>query len=176
MRDEVEEENQQLLRRWNNFRKAAEYVAAAFSEVPGVEKVALFGSAALPLFKERSRYPDLRWSGAVFWHECKDVDLAVWVSDLGCLKAMQRARGKAVGRLVKDLDIGVAHHQVDVFVIEPGTDRYLGRLCTYYDCPKGKPACLAVGCGKTLYLQQHDDFIFEVNALGPDRSTVLFKR
>ena len=41
----------------------------------------------------------------------------------------------------------VASHQLDVFLIEPGSDRYLGRLCSFSACPKGKRDCLVPGCG-----------------------------
>ena len=67
--------------------------------------------------------------------------MADWVSNTGCLRAMQKARSKALTLLLKKHGIGVAHHQVDVFIMEPGSDRYLGRLCTYSQCPRGKPDC-----------------------------------
>jgi hypothetical protein len=65
--------------------------------------------------------------------------------------------------------VGVAHHQVDVFLFEPGSDRYLGRLCTYAVCPKGKPECSTPGCGREPLLKQHDDFTFDPDALSEDR-------
>ena len=34
--------------------------------------------------------------------------------------------------------IGIASHQVDVFILEPCADRYLGRLCDFNACPRGK--------------------------------------
>ena len=40
------------------------------------------------------------------------------------------------------------YRQHNVFVLEPGTDRYLGRLCIFGDCPKGKRECLVPGCGE----------------------------
>ena len=42
----------------------------------------------------------------------------------------RKALGRAVNALFAESGIGVAHHQVDVFVLEPETYRYLGRL--YY--------------------------------------------
>ena len=50
----------------------------------------------------------------------------------------------------------VAAHQVDVFVLEPGTDRCLGRLCGFNACPKGKRERLVPGCGGTPFLRQHE--------------------
>jgi hypothetical protein len=43
--------------------------------------------------------------------------------------------------------ISVVGHQVDVFLFEPGSDRYLGRLCKFNQCPKGKRDCLVPGYG-----------------------------
>lgn len=37
---------------------------------------------------------------------------------------------------------------------------WLGRLCTFAVCPKGKRQCLVPGCGETKLLQQHEDFVF----------------
>ena len=68
-----------------------------------------------------------RRAGIEIWRECKDVDLAVWVSGLGRLKALQKARSQALNELPASQNIGVAHHQVDIFVLAPSTDRYLGR-------------------------------------------------
>lgn len=106
-------------------------------------------------------------------HECKDIDLAVWVSNTGCLRAMQKARSRALTLLLKKHGIGVAHHQVDAFIMEPGSDRYLGRLCTYSQCPRGKPECRVPGCGSTPLLRQHEDFELKTSALMPDRSNIL---
>ena len=34
---------------------------------------------------------------------------------------------------------GVAHHQVDGFLVDATTGNYLGRLCCFNQCPKHKP-------------------------------------
>jgi hypothetical protein len=102
------------------------------------------------------------------------VDLAVWVSDLGDLRALQKARARALNELFEDTGFGVAHHQVDVFLLEPGSDRYLGRLCHFGTCPKGKPECRVPGCGSALFLRQHEEFMFDARALEP--GVVLFDR
>lgn len=80
-------------------------------------------------------------------HWCKDVDLAVWITDLSVLPALRKANVQALSRLLKEREIGVAHHQVEVFVIEPDSNRYLGRLCRFNECPKDKPECAVKNCG-----------------------------
>jgi len=45
---EIAEENRLMRRRHKEFQIAAEYVAAAFADLPEVQKVVLFGSVALP--------------------------------------------------------------------------------------------------------------------------------
>ena len=142
---ETSPENQ-ARRRQKNFRTAAEYVARAMKEIPAVEKIELFGSVAKALPDETARSPGRRRAGARRLHQCKDVDLAVWVNDLDCLRALQIARSRAVNQLWEEREIGVAHHQVDVFVMDADSSRYLGRLCIYGQCPKGKPECQVVGC------------------------------
>jgi hypothetical protein len=175
-RDEIAEENRLLLNDQYRFRRAAEYVAEAFGRLPVVQKVVLFGSVAVPLKKEIPRFRKFRRAGVAVFHECKDVDLAVWVLDLSDLKSLQRARGQALNDLFAETEIGVAHHQVDVFLLEPGTDRYLGRLCCFGQCPKGKPDCLVPGCGTPLFLRQFEDFRLDSGVLHPSRTVVLFDR
>jgi hypothetical protein len=150
-----------MRRRHGQFRMAAEAVAEAMSLLPEVEKVALFGSVARPLEKEVPCFRRFRRARIEISHECKDVDLAVWVSGVGRLKALQKARSGALNDLLAERNIGVAHHQVDVFFLEPGTDRYLGRLCRFGQCPKGKDECRVPGCGATPLLRQHERFRFD---------------
>jgi hypothetical protein len=173
---EIAEQDERLRRRQREFRLAAEYVARAFAEFAEVQKVILFGSVAVPLKTEVPRFREYRRAGIAIAHECKDVDLAVWLTDLGNLRALGKARSRAVNQLMAETGLGVAHHQVDVFVMEPGTDRYLGRLCTFGECPKGKRECMVPGCGEKLFLQQHEKFTLRGDALGADRIVVLFER
>jgi hypothetical protein len=133
--------------------------------VAAVQKVVLFGSVA--------HWPADR----PVWREPHDVDLAVWLTSLGCLRELQLARSAAVHELLVEHNIGVAHHQVDVFIMEPGTDRYLGCLCIFRECPRrGRYECLEPGCGATPLLRQHEGFVLRADALSPDRSTVLLER
>jgi len=174
--EEIAEEERLLLRRQDELRAAADYVAAAFARLPVVERVVLIGSVARPLEREVPRFKKFRRAGVALPHECKDVDLAVWVSDTGDLTALQMARSHALNTLLDDAVIGVAHHQVDVFLLDPGSDRYLGRLCHFGRCPKGKPECRVPGCGSALFLRQHERFVFDPRSLDPARSTLLFDR
>ena len=170
---EIRDENQRAQKRQDDFRLAAQFVAQAFGQIAGVEKVMLFGSVACPLREEKLRYRKYRRAGIPMLHECKDIDLAVWLSDSDCLRALQKARSKALNKLWQEHRIGVAHHQVDVFIMEPGSDRYLGRLCTYNQCPKSNPECRVTDCGSTPLLRQHEDFKLNTSALMPEKSTVL---
>jgi hypothetical protein len=164
------------LRRQESFRAAADYVTSAFAQLPGVERVVLIGSVAQPLRREVPRFREFRRAKVELWHECKDVDRAVWVRDPSQLDRLRKALGRAVNTLFAETEIGVAHHQVDVFLLEPGTDRYLGRLCHFGTCPKGKPECQVPRCGGSPFLRQHHDFVFDSRSLDPARSVVLFDR
>jgi hypothetical protein len=175
---EIEEQNQAMLKRWQSFREAAKAVAAVLAKIPAVQKVMLFGSVAAPLGKEVPRFRRLRRKGVEVWHECKDVDLAVWVSDLTHLRELKRAAARALNEWqgANRDSPGVAHHQVDIFVIEPGTNRFRGNLCHYSECPKGKPACAVPGCGAQQFLQLYRDFQLDPNALYGPHNVVLFDR
>lgn len=172
----IAEQNRTLLRQRQEFRLAADAVTAAWRERPEVEAVALFGSVAVPPWKEVPRFRAYRRAGIALWHECKDLDLALWLSSTTGLGGLRKASTRALAELYQETGIGVASHQVDVFVLEPGTDGYLGRLCEFARCPKRKPKCLAPGCGAVAFLQQLDGFVFDPEALAPDRTVRLFDR
>lgn len=71
--------------------------------------------------------------------------MAVWLESLERLGALRRARDRALREAYEaGPGIGVVGNQVDVFLIEPGSDRSLGRHCTFNQCPKGKPDCLVI--------------------------------
>jgi hypothetical protein len=175
-RKQIAEEDRRMLDRQAQFRLAADAVTAALAGFPEVEKVALIGSVARPLWREVPQFAPFRRQGIRIWHECKDVDLAVWLDDLGSLQALNRARSLAVQRLYAEKRVGVAHHQADVFVVKAGSGDYLGRLCTFSQCPKGKRECLVPGCGRAPFLRQHADFTFWRDALDEDRIMRLYDR
>lgn len=172
---DIDNEDQYMLRRQEQFRMAAEAAAAVMGRLPEVEKVVLFGSVAKPLKREVPRFRKFRRARIELGHECKDVDLAVWVNSLDHLKALQKARSRALNELMADRNIGVAHHQVDVFLLEPGTNRYLGRLCCFGQCPKAKKDCRVKGCGRTPLLQQHENFVFDWPSVSPS-SVILYEK
>lgn len=171
---EIAEQDRYLKRRWEEFQITARYVAEAFSKVVFVEKVALFGSIAKPLPVEVPRFSKFRRWGVAISHECKDVDLAVWGNDLNSLKCLFNARNDGLNKLREETGLTPAHHQVDVFILEPGTDRYMGRLCCYNSCPKGKSECRVPNCGRLPFLRQHEEFVLDWNTVGENR--VLYER
>ena len=177
-RADIASQNEYLLKLQRDFRLAVEFVAAAMSEIGAVGKIVLFGSVARPLVKEVPRFSEYRRAGIAVWHECRDVDLAVWVSSPENLEAVRRAKIKGLKIAAESKNITVADHQVDIFILAPGTDSYLGRLCTFNKCPKGKGKikCMAPGCGRVPFLQQIPDFHFAPDGLDEDVSTVLFER
>jgi hypothetical protein len=160
---EIARENTAMLKRRESFRRVAELAAAGFGRLPFVRKVVLFGSVAAPPQKEVPRFRRLRRACAEIYHECKDVDLAVWADNLTQLRALKQAVSDATNLFNQkichqEMLPGVAHHQVDVFLFEPGTNRYHGRLCSFGQCPKGKPECAVPGCGAQPFLQLYQDF------------------
>ena len=144
---------------WRRFRTAAEWIARAFSTRPEVQKVALFGSIARPA-NPRHRY--------------HDVDLAVWLWDVRDLRGLSRVQSRTLQELFAATDRGVANHQVDMFLFQPGTNRYLGRLCSFSSCPKWKKECTVPACGDTPFLQQHRNFALRADALR--NAVVLLER
>lgn len=170
----IAEQNDLLLRRYRQFRCAADAVATAWQEHQDVAAVALIGSVAMAPWKEVPRFSPYRQKAIELWHECKDVDLALWLTDLSDLNGLRRAKDKALQLLLEEDGIGVASHQLDVFLVEPGTDRYLGRLCRFNRCPKAKQECLVPGCGEIKFLQQQADFRWRPETLAKDRVVRLF--
>jgi hypothetical protein len=154
------------------FRQAADALAG-FDEVVAVT---LFGSVANPLCKEVPRFATYRRAGIALWHECADVDIAVWLSRLDRLREMRRRVNRSLPIIFKETGRGAASHQIDTFVLEPGSERYLGRMCEFKACPADKAACLAPGCGATPFLRQHEGFEFHPEALDPAHSLGLFDR
>ena len=141
-----------------------------------VTKIVLMGSVASALKQEVPRFSKFRRAGQPVWHECKDVDLAVWLTDRTILNRLRKARSRALALLLEEHDIGVAHHQVEIFLFSPETNAYLGRLCTFNECPKAKPECRVKNCGTEKFLRQLEGFVFNPDALSPDKTIVLFER
>jgi hypothetical protein len=165
-----------LVARQQRFRLAADHVTVALACCEAVEAVALIGSAAHPLWREVPRFANYRRLRLPIAHECKDLDLAVWVSRLDTLDELRRARARAAGEIFTLTAGGVAVHEVDIFLLDPGTDRYLGRLCYFGNCPAEKRDCRAEGCGRERFLKQHDGFVFWPETIAGEPLLRLYDR
>ena len=171
----IDTQNRHLLDRQRRFRQAADIVTDALAAFPEVEAIALIGPAARPLWKEVPRFREFARAGIELWHECSDLDLALWLHVQDRLGEIRRARDVALNKADSaGANLGVASHQVDVFLIEPGTDRYLGRLCHYRECPKGKLDCLTPGCGTIPFNKVIADFVPRPDLL--EGACLLYRR
>jgi hypothetical protein len=94
--DDIEEQNGLILRRQRLLRWAAEAIAVKWSRLPEVEKVAAFGAASQPLEMEVPRFPQFRRHRIEVLHECADLDLAVWLTDLGRLRDLKNAMARGL--------------------------------------------------------------------------------
>ena len=170
----IERQNQYLIKLQQDFRIAADYIAAALAEHPAVRKVVLFGSVAVPLWKEVPRFREYRRAGVELWHECRDVDLAVWADDLDCLPALRKLRVGSLRDLNETKGLGIADHQVEIFLFDRESADYLGRLCYFNHCPRGNRDCNAPGCGDTPFLKKLPGFRLNNDALDPKKTVILY--
>jgi hypothetical protein len=175
-RRQIAEEDQKMLARQAALRRAADAIAADLAKMPAVRAIALFGSLARPLVREVPRFQPFRRHRIEILHECGDIDLAIAVDRLDDLAALNRARSRAVTDMFEWAGIGVAHHQVEIFLFGEGWNDYLGRLCTFGQCPKGKVECLTPGCGREPFLKQHEGFVLDPGALAADRAVPVYER
>ena len=143
----IAEQNRYLAERQRQFRVAADALTAAFAVLPEVLRVALFGSVARPLAKEVPRFSDFAAPGSRFGTNARtSTSRSGSAASTGSTTCADCA-SEPCGSCMTISQIGVADHQVEVFILEPGSDQYLGRLCHFNACPKGKPECLVSGCG-----------------------------
>ena len=172
---DIERENHSLLERQRQFRAAADVVVEAWMAFPEVRAIAIIGSVAVPLWKEVLRFREYRRRGIELWHECHDLNLALWIESQDRLGELRRARDHAL-RMAYEAGTGlsVVGHQVDVFLFEPGTNRYLGRLCSFAQCPKGKRDCLRPGCGAVPFNKVIPEFEPRDDLLAP--AVMLYER
>lgn len=176
-RAEIEEQNRYMLRLQHDFRRAADIVTGALMTFEEVEAIAVIGSVAKSLWKEVPRFREFRRAGIEVWHECKDLDLAVWISSQLRLDALRRARDSALRRGYESGEgPSTANHQVEIFLIEPGTDKYLGRLCNFNACPKGKPECRVPGCGAVPFNKSVSGFAPHADLLASASYAMLYRR
>ena len=162
--DEINEENTLKLRQQCLFRWAAESVAVAMSELPEVQAVLAFGTVARPLKKSRH-------------HCCADLDLAVWLTGISDLKMLKNTLSRGLSAVQDTPYGGVAHHQVDVHVLDAATGDYRGRLCAFGQCPKqGKSQCRVRNCGAQPFLQQLNGFRWNSARFESELRVTLFDR
>ncbi len=95
-RAKIEEQNRYLLQTQRDFRRAADIVTDALMAFEEVEAVAVIGSVAKSLWKEIPRFSEFRRAGIEVWHECKYLDLAVWISSQHRLGTLRRVRDLAL--------------------------------------------------------------------------------
>jgi hypothetical protein len=176
-RSAIDEQDRWMVARQHRFRVAADVVTDAWMRFPEVTAVAVTGSVAKPLWKEVPRFREFRRSRIEVWHECGDLDLALWLASQDRLGDLRRAAVLALRRGEDEGNpIGVASHELDVFLIEPSSDRYLGRLCRFNQCPKGKEDCLVPGCGTIPFNKRIADFTPSDDLLATARGAMLYRR
>ncbi len=176
-RAEIEKQNRYLLERQRQFRLAADIVADAWMAFPEVCAIAVIGSVARPLWKEVPRFREFRSEGVEVWHECGDLDLAVWIESQRRLGELRRAGVHALRQAYEaGAGMSVVGHELDVFLIEPTSDRYVGRLCSFNQCPKGKRDCLVPGCGEIPFNKRIADFEPRADLLAPAAHAMLYRR
>jgi hypothetical protein len=173
----IEQQNQLMVRRQREFRLAADVVADAWTGFAEVQAVAVVGSVAKALWKEIPRFSDFRRAGIEVWHECADLDLALWIDSQERLGSLRRAAAHALrAAFERGAGTSVVSQQLDVFMIEPGSDRYLGRLCSFNACPKEKRECLVPGCGAIPFNKVIAEFRPRADLLEPATYAMLYER
>jgi len=166
-----------MLERQRQFRMAADVVTDAWMAFDDVQGIAEIGSVAKPLWREVPRFREFRSAGIKVWHECADPDLALWIDSQKRLGELRRAADRALRTAFeKGSGISVVGHELEVFLIQPGSDRYLGRLCSYNQCPKGKPNCLVPGCGEIRFNKRVVEFMAHADLLAPAQYAMLYAR
>jgi hypothetical protein len=176
-RAKIEEQNRIMLARQREFRIAADVVARAWTDFPEIRAIAVIGSVAKALWKEVPRFREFRQQRIEVWHECGDLDLALWIDSQHRLGELRRKRDRALREAYEaGVGSGVVGHQVDVFLFEPQSNRYLGRLCSFGHCPNGKPACLVPGCGAIRFNRHFADFTPHADILAPAAQAMLYER
>jgi hypothetical protein len=174
---QIDWQNRFLLERQRQFRVAADVIAQAWMHFPEVEAIAVIGSVAKPLWKEIPRFSEFRRARIEVWHECRDLDLALWVDSQDRLGELRRAASHALRDAYQSsVCAGVAAHQLDIFLFEPEDDRYLGRLCSFNSCPKGKLDCLVPGCGSIPFNKRIAEFAPRADLLAGVDDARLYRR
>lgn len=174
---EIYQEDQRMLRRQKDFRNAARAVTEKLAAMPEVTQVRIFGSVALPLWKEVPYHSRLRHKNISIYHECANIDLAVWVTSPAGADLMRRSCSQVVADLTdEDIFLNIAHHTFCIHLINQSDNRYLGMVCHFSKCPKGKRECMVRGCGANRFVQILPWFHLKASRLNEYNSQVLFQR
>jgi hypothetical protein len=175
--EDTDEQNTLMLRRQCLFRWAAQVIALELSKVPEVQKLAAFGAVPQPLKMEVPRFRQFRRHRIETLHECRDLDLAVWMTALERLNVLRKALSRGLSLVQNTAYGGVAHHQVDVHIMDAATGEYRGRLCIFRECPKpGNRECLVPHCGEELFLRQFEGYQFRRELFEAAPKAILFDR
>jgi hypothetical protein len=173
----IDDQNRRLVERQSQFRAAADIVAEAWAGFDEVVAIAVIGSVAKSLWKEIPRFREFRHAGIEVWHECADLDLALWIDRLDRLGELRRTTALSLRRAYEaGRGPSVVAEQLDIFLFEPDTDRYIGRLCSYGHCPKGKPACRGPGCGVPAFNKFVAGFTPYADILRGAADAMLYRR
>lgn len=174
---EIVEDDQRMLLRQKGFRNAARAVSEHLATMAEVQQVRLFGSVALPLWKEVPRHQRLRERKIRIYHECANIDLAVRVNLPVRADKMRKACTLVVNDLTaKDIYLNIAHHTFCIHLIEHQSNRYLGMVCHFNQCPKHKRECQVPGCGAMPFIQVLPWFRLKPERLNEFNSQILFER
>ncbi len=146
----------------------AKLLAEQISKNPSVQKVALFGSVAkyhLKLSEKKKNY--------------KDIDIAIWLNSMDELPLLRRTRALTCAQYSKTHNIGFADHELDIFIMEANSEKFLGFLCYFNKCPKYsgkflKDDCSAKGCGDSPFLKQYLHFSLDPKALDKEKIIILY--
>ena len=173
----IEKQDRFMLERQRQFRMAADVVTEAWMAFAEVHAIAVIGSVAKPLWKEVPRFREFRRERIEVWHECGDLDIALWIESQHRLGELRRAGDRALRKAFESgAGISVVGHQMDIFLFEPQTDHYLGRLCSFNHCPKGKRDCLVPGCGAIPFNKRIAEFVPHADLLAPAHHAMLYQR
>src|SRR5882757_5351185 len=109
----IEDQDRYMLERQRQFRAAADVVTTSWTRFQEVAAVAVLGSVAKPLWKEVPRFSEFRRARIEVWHECSDLDLALWLDSQERLGELRRAAALALRQAFeKGTGISVADHQL----------------------------------------------------------------
>jgi|GEM_PF-723906 len=174
---DIHEEDQRMLRRQMGFRNAARAVAGHFAAMPEVQQVRIFGSVALPLWKEVPYHSRLRRKNIRIYHECSNIDFAVWVTSPAHADRMRKACSRVVNDLTNQhIFLHIAHHTFCIHLIDQARNRYLGMVCHFSKCPKRHRDCQVPGCGASPFVQILPWFKLKPQRLNEFNSQILFQR